>query len=124
MELLQVAQHADNLARASAFYSDVLGCEPIASFDPPGLVFFRLGDTRLLLDKAAPSALIYRKVDDVQAITDKLRAAGVTIDTEPHLIYTDAGGAFGPAGWEEWMAFIKDSEGNLVGLTSRNAPVG
>jgi methylmalonyl-CoA/ethylmalonyl-CoA epimerase len=29
---------------------------------------------------------------------------------------------FGPAGWQEWMAFIKDSEGNLVGLASRHAP--
>ncbi len=122
MELLQVAQHADDLARASAFYSDVLGCELIASFDPPGLVFFRLGDTRLLLDKAAPSALIYLRVEDVRATTDKLRAAGVTVDTEPHLIFTDADGAFGPAGWEEWMAFVKDSEGNLVGLASRNSP--
>ncbi len=121
MELLQVAQHADDLARATAFYSDVLGCEVIASFDPPGLVFFRLGDTRLLLDKAAPSALIYLRVDDVRASTEKLRAQGVTIDTEPHLIFTDAEGAFGPPGWEEWMAFIKDSEGNLVGLASRNA---
>jgi methylmalonyl-CoA/ethylmalonyl-CoA epimerase len=122
VELLQVAQHADDLARATSFYADVLGCELIASFDPPGLVFFRLGDTRLLLDKAAPSALIYLRVEDVRASTDKLRADGITIDTEPHLIFTDADGAFGPAGWEERMAFIKDSEGNLVGLASRNAP--
>ncbi len=123
MELLQVAQHADDLARASAFYSDVLGCELIASFDPPGLVFFRLGDARLLIDRAAPSALIYLRVDDVRATTEKLRAEGVTIDTEPHLIFADADGQFGPAGWEEWMAFIKDSEGNLIGLASRNAPI-
>ncbi len=123
VELLQVAQHADDLDRASSFYSDVLGCELIASFDPPGLVFFRLGDTRLLLEKAAPSALIYLRVDDVRATTDKLRAAGVTVDTEPHLIFTDADGTFGPPGWEEWMAFIKDSEDNLVGLASRNAPI-
>jgi methylmalonyl-CoA/ethylmalonyl-CoA epimerase len=122
MELLQVAQHADDLARATAFYSDVLGCEVIASFDPPGLVFFRLGDSRLLLDKAAPSALIYLRVDDVRTSTEKLRARGVTIDTEPHLIFTDGEGVFGPPGWEEWMAFIKDSEDNLVGLASRNAP--
>jgi methylmalonyl-CoA/ethylmalonyl-CoA epimerase len=123
VELLQVAQHADDLDRASSFYSDVLGCELIASFDPPGLVFFRLGDTRLLLEKAAPSALIYLRVDDVRATTGKLRAAGVRVATEPHLIFTDVDGTFGPAGWEEWMAFIKDSEDNLVGLASRNAPI-
>ncbi|MGH9009771.1 MAG: VOC family protein [Acidimicrobiia bacterium] len=29
---------------------------------------------------------------------------------------------FGPPGGEEWMAFFRDSEGNLVGLSSRQAP--
>ena len=29
---------------------------------------------------------------------------------------------FGPAGADEWMAFITDSEGNLVGLASQNPP--
>ena len=51
VELHQVAQHADDLDRAVAFYTDVLGCELIARFDPPGLAFLRLGDVRLLLDK-------------------------------------------------------------------------
>jgi methylmalonyl-CoA/ethylmalonyl-CoA epimerase len=122
VQLHQVAQYADDLTRATAFYTDVLGCELIASFEPPGLVFFRLGDTRLLLDPAAPSALIYLRVDDVRETTDTLRAEGVTIDTEPHVIFTDVEGMFGPVGWQEWMAFIVDSEGNLVGLASQNPP--
>jgi methylmalonyl-CoA/ethylmalonyl-CoA epimerase len=122
VELHQVAQHADDLDRAVAFYSDVLGCEVIARFDPPGLAFLRLGSVRLLLDKAAPSALIYLRVDDVRATAEELHAVGVPIDTEPHLIHTDSDGVFGEAGWEEWMAFVRDSEGNLVGLASRHAP--
>lgn len=122
VELHQVAQHADDLDRAAEFYADVMGAELIARFDPPGLAFFRLGDVRLLVDKAAPSALIYLRVDDVRETAQKLRAAGVTIDTEPHLVHTDADGAFGEPGWEEWMTFIRDSEGNLVGLASRHAP--
>ncbi len=121
-ELHQVAQHADDLDRAVAFYTGVLGCQLISRFDPPGLAFLRLGETRLLLDRNAPSALIYLRVDDVRATADKLRGDGVTIDSEPHLIHTDTEGAFGPAGWQEWMAFFKDSEGNLVGLASRHAP--
>jgi methylmalonyl-CoA/ethylmalonyl-CoA epimerase len=28
----------------------------------------------------------------------------------------------GPAGTDEWMAFVRDSEANLVGLVSRHAP--
>jgi len=122
MELHQVAQHADDLDRATAFYSDVLGCELIARYDPPGLVFFRLGDTRLLVDEGAPSALIYLRVDDVRATAEKLRAAGVTIESEPHGVHVDVDGTFGEAGWEERMMFIRDSEGNLVGLASRHAP--
>ena len=122
MELHQVAQRADDLDRAVAFYADVLGCELIARFDPPGLAFLRLGSVRLLLDKAAPSALIYLRVDDVRVAAESLGAAGVTIDTEPHLIHADADGTFGEPGWEEWMAFVRDSEGNLVGLASRHAP--
>jgi methylmalonyl-CoA/ethylmalonyl-CoA epimerase len=122
MELHQVAQHADDLDRAAAFYSDVLGCELIARYDPPGLVFFRLGDTRLLVDKGAPSALIYLRVDDVRTTADKLRARGVTVESEPHEVHVDTDGTFGEPGWQERMMFIRDSEGNLVGLASRNAP--
>jgi methylmalonyl-CoA/ethylmalonyl-CoA epimerase len=69
-----------------------------------------------------PSALIYFRVEDVRATADELRAAGVTIDTEPHLIHRDDDGVFGPAEWEEWMAFFRDSEGNLIGLASRHPP--
>jgi methylmalonyl-CoA/ethylmalonyl-CoA epimerase len=116
--LHQVAQHAEDLDRAITFYSDVLGFQLLSRFDPPGLAFFRLGDTRLLLDRAAPSALIYLRVDDVRAEAERLRAAGVTIDSEPHVVFTDTDGTFGPAGSEEWMAFFRDSEGNLVGLAS------
>jgi len=122
VELHQIAQHADDLDRAVAFYSDVLGCEVITRIDPPGLAFLRLGSVRLLLDKAAPSALIYLRVDDVRATAEHLRAAGLPMHTEPHLINTDTDGIFGEAGFEEWMAFVRDSEGNLVGLASRHAP--
>jgi methylmalonyl-CoA/ethylmalonyl-CoA epimerase len=122
VELHQVAQHTDDLDRAVAFYSGMLGCEVIGRFDPPGLAFLRLGQVRLLLDGNAPSALIYLRVDDVRTAVAELGAAGVAVESEPHLIHTDADGAFGPAGWQEWMAFIRDTEGNLIGLASRHAP--
>jgi methylmalonyl-CoA/ethylmalonyl-CoA epimerase len=120
--LHQVAQHAEDLERAVEFYTRLIGEPPIATFDPPGLAFFRLGDTRLLIERGAPSALIYLRVDDVQATVERLRADGVAIAGEPHVIFSDAEGIFGPAGADEWMAFITDSEGNLVGLASQNLP--
>jgi methylmalonyl-CoA/ethylmalonyl-CoA epimerase len=124
LELHQIAQRVEDLDRAVEFYTKVLGGELMARFEPPGLAFVRMGDVRLLLEKAAPAALIYLRVGDVRDTTEELRRAGITIDTEPHRIHVDDDGLFGAPGEEEWMAFFKDSEGNLVGLASRHAPAG
>jgi methylmalonyl-CoA/ethylmalonyl-CoA epimerase len=35
--------------------------------------------------------------------------------------FSDDAGTFGTAGSEEWMAFFRDSESNLVGLVERRA---
>ena len=96
--------------------------EPAGFFDPPGLLFFRAGAVRLLLEQAATSALIYLKVDDVRATIESLRADDVEIVTEPHVIFRHTDDSLGPAGTEEWMAFVKDSEGNTVGLVSHHKP--
>ena len=119
MRLVQVAQRAEDLSRASAFYADLLGAEPRATFDPPGLVFFDLDGLRLLLDTGASSALVYVHVDDIDATVTRLRDAGVTIDTEPHVIFGHDDDTLGPAGTDEWMAFVRDSEDNLVGLVEQ-----
>jgi methylmalonyl-CoA/ethylmalonyl-CoA epimerase len=119
-EVLQIAQHAEDLGRARAFYSKLLGQEPAGLFDPPGLLFFRTGGVRLLLERGAPSAMIYLQVDDVAASVEALRADGVDIVAEPHVIFTHRDDRLGPAGTEEWMAFLRDSEGNLVGLVSHH----
>jgi methylmalonyl-CoA/ethylmalonyl-CoA epimerase len=122
VQLLQVAQHAEDLDRAAAFYADVLGAAPVARFDPPGLLFFDLDGVRLLLDRAAPPALLYLRVDDARSFLAGLRGRGVTVEGEAHLIHTDDGGLFGAPGTEEWMGFFRDSEGNLVGCASRHPP--
>ncbi len=118
MEILQVAQHADDLDRAAAFYEALLGGPPAGRFEPPGLLFFNVGRSRLLLEKAAASALVYLQVDDVRATVEELRARNVEILSEPHVIFSHADDTLGPAGTDEWMAFIRDSEGNTVGLVS------
>jgi methylmalonyl-CoA/ethylmalonyl-CoA epimerase len=119
VSLVQVAQRADDLDRASAFYEDLLGTPPLARFDPPGLLFFALGDgTRLLLEAGAPSALLYVGVPDVRTRVEQLRAAGVAVESEPHVIFGHEDDTLGPAGTDEWMAFVRDSEGNLLGLVS------
>ena len=122
MRAVQIAQYAADLERATAFYTDLLGAGPVASFDPPGLVFFDLDGQRLLLDGGAPSALHYYQVDDVEAVVERLRAAGATVESEPHVIFTHRDGSLGPAGTEEVHAFVRDTEGNLVGLIAFRQP--
>jgi methylmalonyl-CoA/ethylmalonyl-CoA epimerase len=115
----QVALHADDLDRAEAFYRDVVGLRLVARFDPPGLVFFDLGGTRLLLEAGAPASLLYLRVADIDAAWTDLTDHGVEQVSGPHPIHRDEDGQFGPAGNEEWMAFFRDSEGNLVGLVEQ-----
>lgn len=119
MSLLQVAQSATDLKRAARFYTDLLGAAPTALFDPPGLLFFDLGGVRLLLEKGAQSAMLYLGVPDVRAEVERLRSKGVEILTEPHVIFSHADSTLGRAGTDEWHAFIRDSEGNTVGLVSQ-----
>ena len=121
MSLVQIAQRAEDLTRASAFYADLLGAGPTASFDPPGLVFFDLDGVRLLLDRVAPSALHYLRVDDIDATVARLRGSGVHVETEPHVIFRHDDDTLGPAGTDEWQAFVRDSEGNLVGLVEHRS---
>lgn len=115
----QIAQHVEDLDRAVGFYVDVLQLELIAQFDPPGLAFLDTGSGRLLLEKGAPSALFYLDVEDVAAETERLRNAGVTIEAEPHVVFPDPQGLFGEPGQVEMLAFFRDSEGNLLGLSGR-----
>ena len=117
--LHQVALHAEDLERATAFYRDVVGLRLVDSFDPPGLAFFELGTVRLLLEHGAPASLLYLLVDDIDAEQARLAAAGVTFASSPHLVHHDADGTFGAAGVGEWMTFFHDSEANLVALVER-----
>ena len=113
--LVQVALRATDLHRAARFYSELLGTEPTAMFEPPGLLFFDLDGTRLLLDGNAPSSMLYLEVPDVRRAVEALRDR-TEIVTEPHPIFTHEDTALGPSGTTEWQAFVTDSEGNTVGL--------
>jgi methylmalonyl-CoA/ethylmalonyl-CoA epimerase len=113
--LVQVALHATDLDRAAAFYGELLGTAPTGRFDPPGLLFFDLDGTRLMLEGAAPPSMLYLEVPDVRRVVEELRGRTEVV-TEPHEIFTHEDDTLGPAGTTEWQAFIRDSEGNTVGL--------
>ncbi|MET1152985.1 VOC family protein [Arthrobacter sp.] len=118
MKLAQVALGVQDLARATAFYTELLGYPPVGIFDPPGLVFFDLDGVRLLLEVGAPATLLYLQVDSVREQVRELRGRGTPVVEEPHVIFRHADDALGPAGTDEWMAFVRDSEDNLLGLAS------
>ena len=121
MRIIQVALRAMDLGRATAFYADLFGYGPSATYDPPGLVFFDLDGVRRLVEQGAEPATLYHAVDDIDATIARLRDAGVEVVAEPHVIFRHEDDTLGPTGTDEWQAFVKDSEGNLVGLVEQRA---
>ena len=121
MRLVQIAQRAEDLDRAADFYTVLLETPPVARFDPPGLLFFDLDGVRLLLDRNAPTSLVYLWVDNVHRTLERM-AGMVDVVSPPHVIFTHEDDRLGPAGHQEWQAFIKDSEGNTVGLVAFQTP--
>lgn len=118
MKFRQVAQKIVDVNRAVEFYSQLLSREPMAVFEQPGFAFFELDGVRLFLDVNAASTLLYLQVDDVRQTFEVLESLGNKVITEPHVVFADSEGIFDQPG-NEWLAFIEDSEGNSVGLMSR-----
>ena len=113
--IAQIAIPIGDLERARSFYRDVLGLEHL--FDaPPGLSFFRCGETRLMLsqpegtDQSGGSTLYYG-VDDVEQSYSSMTKAGVEFQEAPRCIAK-------VDGRDVWLAVCRDSEGNLLGLMS------
>lgn len=121
IEILQVAQRVENLERASAFYAQILGAAPITRPNEPGRVFFNIGMTRLLLDAEAPSARLVLLVDDVRSTIEQLRRQGVDVVREPYVTDSFDDDVLAPADTDEVVAYVHDSEGNLLGLGSHEA---
>ena len=117
--VVQVAQHVEDLDRAVDFYTQTLGLPLIARFGP--LAFVDLGGTRLMLDHSAPSALLYLRLDGLEQQVAHFQQLGVEIVSEPHDIFTDTDGVFGGHWKVESQAFIRDSEGNLLGLVDHRS---
>ncbi|MCL1871899.1 MAG: VOC family protein [Promicromonosporaceae bacterium] len=124
MNLVQVALRAEDLDRAVAFWSRLVGAGPAGRFDPPGLVFFDLDGVRLLLERGAPASMLYLRLAGLRERLLGLAADGVVVDSEPHVIFHHEDAALGPAHQDEWHAFVRDSEGNLVGLVDFEPPAG
>lgn len=113
--LLQVSMPVTDIGRAVAFYRDLLGARFL--FQAGTLGFFDLDGVRLMLaepegDSAdgRGGSVLYFRVPDVPAAHEVLRARGVAFEGEPHVVHRDEQ-------HELWMAFFRDSEGNLLALS-------
>jgi catechol 2,3-dioxygenase-like lactoylglutathione lyase family enzyme len=120
--LKQVLQPVTDLDRAVAFYRDTLQLSFIGQFGQLG--FFDLDGVRLLLEPGdgANGSILYFDVDDIHTAHEELASRGVSFEQEPHLIHRDDTGVFGRAGAESWMAFFRDTEGNLLSIACSDQP--
>src|SRR5687768_1387699 len=110
----QVAVNAADVQRARAFYSDVLELRHL--FDASGMSFFDCGGVRLMLSlpetpEFAHTSVLYLEVADISESHRVLVERGVAFEGKPHRI-ADLGDR------ELWMAFFRDSEGNMLALMS------
>ena len=112
----QIAINAKDIDRAVAFYRDTLGMRFLFQA-PPKLAFFECGGVRLMLGVAEreefdhPGSIVYYKVDNLPEAHQTLLARGVRFEHEPTLVAR-------MPDHELWMAFFRDSEGNLLGVMS------
>ena len=110
----QIAGVVEDVARATRFYRDVLGMRLLFEA-PPGLAFFDCGGVRLMLSPAegaaaaGASSVVYYDVPDIHAAHAALAARGARFEGDPHVVAPLANA-------DLWMAFLRDSEGNLLGL--------
>ena len=109
----QIAVVCKDVARATAFYRDVLGLRFLFAAGP-ALSFFDAGGTRLMLGTAEgrhdhAGSMLYFFVADIDATHRELESRGVKFIETPHMIAK-------MPDHELWLGAFEDSEGNPMGI--------
>lgn len=110
----QIAVTVSNVDTALKFYRDVLGI-PFLFSAGPDLAFLNAGGVRLMLStpqgagSVGHNSILYFTVSDIAATHTALVARGATSGRAPALTAR-------MPDHELWTAFLKDPDGNLVGL--------
>ena len=113
-EIRQIAVTVGNVEAALRFYRDVLGL-PFLFSAGPDLAFLDAGGIRLMLTtpqgagSVGANSTLYFKVSDIGATHSALVARGATNERGPQL-------AAKMPDHELWIGFLRDPDGNLVGL--------
>ena len=108
----QIALTVDDLAQAKDFYQNTLGLKFL--FEAGNHAFFQCGEVRLMLttpEKQEPrgGTILYYKVNDINATCAAIKARGVSLLQEPHLVAR-------MPDHDLWMAFLNDPAGNTLGI--------
>ena len=113
-EIGQIAVTVSNVDAALAFYRDALGL-PFLFRAGPNLAFLQAGGTRLMLGTpqgagtVGGNSILYFKVTDIAAAHAAVVARGAVNERAPQLAATMPDHAL-------WTGFVRDPDGNLVGL--------
>lgn len=114
METGQIAITVGDVSQALPFYRDVLGLQFL--FSPsPDMAFLSAGSVRIMLTtpqgagSVGANSILYFKVADIENAHAEIVARGATDEQAPHLT-----GKL--PDHELWISFVRDPDGNLVGL--------
>ena len=108
----QIAIVCRDVARATAFYRDVLGLRFLFAAGP-SLSFFECGGVRLMLNpgegQGIGTSLLYFFVPNIDAAMEELVAKGAVFVEPPHMIAK-------MPDHDLWLAAFRDSEDNMLAL--------
>ncbi len=110
----QIAITVSDVAKATAFYRDVLGLKFLFAAGP-NLAFLLAGGVRIMLTtpqghgEVGKNSVLYFKVAGLTEVHAGIVARGAVNERAPQL-------AAKMPDHELWMAFVRDPDGNLVGL--------
>jgi predicted enzyme related to lactoylglutathione lyase len=116
----QIAVTVSDTESALRFYRDILGLEFL--FAPNAdLAFVQAGDVRIMLSKpqgagtVGANSILYFSVTDIESAFDAFVSKGAESERPPAL-------AAKMPDHELWIAFLKDPDGNLVGVLEEKRP--
>jgi catechol 2,3-dioxygenase-like lactoylglutathione lyase family enzyme len=112
--LAQIHVSVTDLDRSVAFYTRVLGIPLLFRVPGQPMAFLASGDVRLYLGvperpEFTSAAVLYFRVDDLDAEHRRLVAEGVSFESPPHIVHRDDT-------TELWMAFFTDPDGHHLAL--------
>jgi predicted enzyme related to lactoylglutathione lyase len=116
----QIAITVADVSRSLAFYRDVLGL-PLLFAAGPNLAFLAAADVRLMLTtprghgQPGANSVLYFRVSGIEAEFARLCERGAASERAPALTAR-------MPDHELWIGFVRDPDGNLVGLMEERRP--